>query len=228
VHSIQRLLVLALLVAGLGWPVLHAEPTALVDRIAVVLGQDVITAREIEELASYLRYRRDHARSTLAKNTNGSLVEEAYEESITRALVQQRLKADPDFRLARGRARDAVHKAIETEGESTMHGELEAYGLTEDRFLELETLTVAIQDYVRAKFRYVVVPTGVQIEQYLQRHPELKKAVESLSDEGQAEVRRRIGQQLEFQNFLEQYKKFVDELRSGVQVTKVYVPEVPP
>jgi hypothetical protein len=227
VHRTRRLLLLAPLLAALSRAPGRAEPTDLVDRIAAVLGEDIITARQIEELAAYLRYRRDHARSALARNTDGPLLQEAYEEAITRALVQQRLKADPEFRLARGRARQAVERAIEEEGGSALQAQMEPYGLSVERFAELEGLTVAIQDYVRTKYRYAILATPVQIQQYLERYPELKNAVDKLSADGKEEVRRRIAQQLEFQNFMEQYKKFVEELRSGVEVTKVYVPEAP-
>ena len=205
----------------------RSAPGALVDRVAVVIGDDVITAREIIELEAYLRYRRDHSKSAAAKDTTGRLMREAYEEAITRKLVEQKLKSDPEFRLARGRARQSVESSIQDEGAIAVHARLEPYNLALERFSEMESWTVAIQDYVRSKLRYAIVPTAVQIQQYIERYPELKTRMENLSDEGKDEVRSRIAQQLEFENYLVQYKKFIDELRAEVVVTEVFVPEAP-
>jgi hypothetical protein len=220
-------LALAVWTLGLGAQAqrLDAQPGVLVDRIAAIVGQDVITVREIRELEAYLRYRRDHARSEAAQQVQGPLMLEAYEEAVTRKLVLQRLKSDPEFQLARGRARETVQRSVELEGRNAWGRKLDPYRLSVERYSEMEGLTMAIQDYVRAKYRYAIVPTAVQIQQYVEKHPELKRQVERLSDAGKEEVRALIARQLEFQNFLDQYGKFIEGLRAEVEVVQVHMPE---
>ena len=93
------------------------------------------------------------------------------------------------------------------------------------RFVELEHLTLAIQDYVRDRFRHTIAPTAIQIEQYVRRHPELEKRLKELSDQGREEVRALISRQLEFQNSLASYERFVQEFRSDVEIIQVIDPE---
>jgi hypothetical protein len=203
----------------------RGQPEELVDRIAVVLGEDIITAHEIAELQAYLRWRRDTARSEIARSAEGGLMREAYEEAVTRHLLLQKLRADPDLRLARSRASRSVAGKIAREGSKALGARLEPYGLSIERYAEIESLTVAIQDYVREKLRFAIVPTPVQIQQAIEKHAELKQQFEKLSDAGKDQVRAAIGRQLELQSFLEQYKKFVDELRLDVEVIQVGAPE---
>lgn len=221
----QKLALWALALLGIGGLGLRSEPAGLVDRIAVVLGEDIITTREIAELEAYLRWRRDNAQSLLARSAGGGLMREAYEEAVTRHMVLLKLKADPELRLARSRAQRSVESAIAAEGQEPLQRRLSPYGLSVERYAAMESLTVAVQDYVREKLRYAIVPTPAQIQQYIERHPELKGRVEKLTDEGKDRVRKAIGRQLEFQNFMDQYKKFVDELRSEVEVIRVGTPE---
>jgi hypothetical protein len=196
-----------------------------VDRTVAILGADVITLRQVEELEAYLRYRRDHARSALAQQAGGPLLREAYEEALTRTLALQRLRADPDFRLARGRARAEVERDLQSEAGAELAPVLTGYGLSMERFAQLESLTIAIQEYVRAKYRHAIVPSAAQIQQYIERHRELKSQYEQLSDAGKQEVRALIGRQLEFHNFMEQYRKFIETLRSETEILEVDVPE---
>ncbi len=204
-----------------------SEAKKLVDRIAVVVGDDIITLRAINEMEAYLRYRRDHQQANRQMKDQGRLFQEAIQEAITRSLLSQKLRADPDFRVARGRARQEIDEAVEEKGLRAYRSELREYGLTVERFKELERTTRAIQDYVRTKYRYAILPTSVQIEQTIQSHSDLKRKLRKLSQRGQREVRELISRQLELKNYLAAYERFVKEYQADVPITKVFEPEAP-